>query len=313
MGGLGIDSTGGTSYSFTLSPASSLFISSMASKPFHAGFWDAGDLSALEYDRALSECRERGLAAINATVEDGWHYRGEKEGIKIYNKLSESSNLASVKGTGIIEAPAEVIMILFIDPIYRLLWNGDVVGKCDKIQQVDRLTAITHSIFKAPWPITKRESLTVNRTCSVTDGENQPALFSYATSTEHQDRPQTDSYVRANVVFHALYVKALPSTDDSDSPRCEVSWASCSDPGGAIPKQLINMAQTDQPLCIDRVRKVLQHRPEVVNQIKKQLQESIQNYEKEKQTKNQNSRTESSTESPQSNSSADKQPSANSA
>jgi len=237
-----------------------------------ADFWDAIDLPSSPYDAHLQTAFNKVMSALES---DDWDERYvHKDQVKVSTRSLPDSIYEQVKGDGIIVgATAEAVIEIFIDPDHREL-HDPTAHSCRVLFDIDRLTRIEYSTFKAPWPVSFRDLLAVGRVQRMANG----ALLNYATSVDIRDVPVDrvdpvlyqkilkSQKVRAQLEFYGLLVTPLPSVDGQ--PRCQVNLVASTNPGGSLPAWLTNQSQLNQPLCIYRAQHTIAERPDLMERIR---------------------------------------------
>lgn len=274
------------------------------------------DVPPNDYDAGLSHGYQLGLAAVTednqhiltptsaAQASTLWKRVTAKDGIEIFHKTeaapsndSTGSNtprstnqINAWKGIGEINASPEMIIAVFSSLSHRSEWDPRIES-ARLVQQIDRLTRIQHNIFKVPWPMTPRDSLTVGGIYRVNikniRGEEIPSLLMIATSANHPSSPPlaTNKRIRAIVLYYAVLVMPISTNDSTKTtttttttPRTRVIWSACVDTKiGTAPQSLLYHAQSDLPLCIARVRNLITNKPDMAQQCLEELLHSKEN------------------------------------
>jgi hypothetical protein len=140
------------------------------------------------------------------------------------------------------------------------------------LQQIDWATNINYTAFAAPWPVSGRDFLAVNR-CDWDAPLGKPgAHFSYsATMDDKQLFPPNKKLVRGTLYYAALLIEPLPDSTP-EAPKCKVTYTVSSDPNGSIPKAIVNAANISQPLCIAQVGKLIATNPALIAKMRKNKQ-----------------------------------------
>jgi len=241
-------------------------MSKQSAQSVNTDFWDAIDLPSNSYDTELDRAYKSGLDAIQSGPDQGWLTRGSKELVDIYTRSMSDSPYEQIKGVGFMEGvtPEEIIE-LFIDPDHRQE-HDPTAATCKVVQEIDRLTRIEYSTFKAPWPVSFRDLLAVGRVKRFENG----ALLNYATSIQLDSMPPVSGMVRAELEFYALLVTPV-QPGLGGRPRCHVVLVASTNPGGALPGWVTNASQLNQPLGIALAQKFVNNRPDLINRIREGL------------------------------------------
>jgi hypothetical protein len=232
------------------------------------------------------------IESINAS---DWSTPSIKQSISMSTRSQPNTSLLATKGVGIVNLEASVIHQLFSNPEYRSLY--DPLYDSGRIHQsIDRLTHIKFTQFKAPWPVSKREVLSINRSTRLSDG----SILDYATSIDLDDLPVTNGYVRAQLKYYGLLIKPInqPSNQSdsqsdsqsnsqsndqtnsqSNSQSCEVTYIQLSDPMGDLPQRLVNATSSDKALAISVIDGLIETNPAIVSQARQEIEQKIKAYQ----------------------------------
>ena len=135
------------------------------------------------------------------------------------------------------------------------------------LECIDRLTYIGYSLFRAPWPVSRRDMHIIGRGERVAkDG----SYFTYGTSVTRPptSQPPPRGVIRAQLLYYGTYI--TPLTDG----RCRVTFVACSDPKGMLPTVLVSAAAQLQPLNINRIV-ALCNKPGMREETERKLMASI--------------------------------------
>ena len=135
------------------------------------------------------------------------------------------------------------------------------------LERIDRLSQFGYSLFKAPWPVSRRDMHIVGR------GERVAAdgsYFTYGTSVTNPptSHPPPRGVIRASLLYYGTYITPL------SEGRCRVVFMACSDPKGMLPQWLVSAAAQLQPLNINRIV-ALSRQPGVRERTEKDLMARI--------------------------------------
>ena len=121
------------------------------------------------------------------------------------------------------------------------------------VERIDRLTKVGYSIFRAPWPVSRRDMHIIGR------GERIAATnsyFTYGTSITNPPtvQPSPRGVIRAHLLYYGTHITPI------EGGKCRVIFAACSDPKGMLPQWIVSAAAQLQPLNINRIV-ALSHKP----------------------------------------------------
>jgi hypothetical protein len=205
-----------------------------------------GPLPPSKYDDVLAAAREMAWRAATRGEDDGWVRQLEEDGVTVYMKAEEGSELKYCKGTGTIAGTPEQVRCVFAAGNTRPKWD-DMYDVGRVLERIDPNTVISYAAFKAPWPVTARDFCSIGRSIALEDG----SIFVYYANYEHPAAPLSKKHVRGRLVFSSLLIRPA---EDSQS---HVTYCVGSDPCGSIPISLINAANIKQPLCVARIGKLI--------------------------------------------------------
>jgi hypothetical protein len=240
-------------------------------------YWDPSDLSPNQYDAILKQSFATVLDALSAS---DWSSQSGTATVEQSSRPQPGSSLFETRGIGEIPLDCFTILHLFGQGKYRPLYDT-LFDRQPHYQSIDRLTSIKFSQFKAPWPVSKREVLSINRTVKLpNNGEShsQSALLSWATSIEVPEIPVTKGYVRANLKYYGLLVRPL----DHSNTRCQVTYLQSSDPLGDLPQKLVNATSSDKALAIQTINQLIEQRNPAIEEAKKEIYEEIAKWRESK-------------------------------
>jgi hypothetical protein len=131
------------------------------------------------------------------------------------------------------------------------------------------MTHIAFAMFKAPWPVSKREVILLGRSQREPDG----SFLSYASSIPYDALPVSPGAVRANLLYSAVMV--TPLTSGKDAGKCRVTFASCTDPMGYVPHMLVDATSVRECMDIQLAATALEEQPCLRAEIQYMLSQSM--------------------------------------
>ena len=158
----------------------------------------------------------------------------EKNGVKIYTKMDDGSNVRSFKGITQVHASTTDVMALIRDYDRYVEWV-DAVSSVSVIQTESDTTCIIHVKVKLPFPIADRD---IVQRISI-NYQSDTLFLSFSTVAELI--PEEKGYVRMPLSDGHWKIRQL------EDQLTEVELVSTNDPGGSVPKWIINMMTTDSP------------------------------------------------------------------
>jgi hypothetical protein len=168
------------------------------------------------------------------TAEDNWNKEFTKEGITVFTRPVEGSNLKEFKGEGLINAPVEVCMNVMADVEGATKWRPDCI--VSKLVKAEGNTSIAYSETKAPWPVSNRDVIVKSETATSPDkivisftGVDDPGLV-----------PLKSGVVRITEIT-GMWIFVRKGNDTLATYQAKIN------PGGSIPAWLANKTAVDQP------------------------------------------------------------------
>jgi hypothetical protein len=172
--------------------------------------------------------------------EHGWHLAKDEGGARAYTQSQSNSESVCIRAEGVVECRAAQFFDFIADPRNVQLYNHH----CAKYTILDKLSnevEIGLSSYKSIWPTSPREFLflLMAKPPLASDG------IGMMTSASVQDLryPETPGYVRGTVEFSCYSVRETPEEPET----CQFVIISQSNPGGIVPKQLVNKLSVNGP------------------------------------------------------------------
>jgi len=179
---------------------------------------------------------------------DTWKLDKDDEGIKIYTKVDEETGLKTVRGEGVINAPAQKILETALDVSTNADW--DTTMEAGKMVESHNNYHVIYNILKRIGLLAKREVLTVFHSFHEKDG----TIYGVGTSIENPLQPSVSSYVRAHVNIAGWILEPIEGRPDSTY----VTYILNADPKGSIPKTLFNWFVEQQGMNVLNLGKYME-------------------------------------------------------
>ncbi|MDF3199694.1 START domain-containing protein [Pseudomonas sp. 1912-s] len=173
------------------------------------------------------------LFAAAAHAED-WQTAKDEDGIKISLSEIAGSKYKAYRGVTTIKAPLAKIQALQEDVAGACSWIHEC--KSQKLLKQEGDKSWTYTQFKAPFPVTDRDSILEITTTKAADGTVTRKLLEVPTY-----QPEVKGYVRVAQVDG--YWKLVPKGDN----LTEVTYQVHTEPGGSVPSWLANKFVVDAP------------------------------------------------------------------
>ncbi|KAF1027766.1 MAG: hypothetical protein GAK37_02365 [Pseudomonas sp.] len=173
------------------------------------------------------------LFAGAAHAED-WQVAKDEDGIKVSLSEIAGSKYKAYRGVTTIKAPVAKIQALQENAVEACSWIHEC--KSQKLLKQDGDVAYTYTQFKAPFPVTDRDSILKITTTKTADGTVTRQLLEVPAY-----QPEVKGYVRVAQVDG--YWKLVPKGDN----LTEVTYQVHTEPGGSVPSWLANKFVVDAP------------------------------------------------------------------
>mmetsp|Transcript_35086 Transcript_35086/g.45059 ORF Transcript_35086/g.45059 Transcript_35086/m.45059 type:complete len:452 (-) Transcript_35086:1213-2568(-) len=182
-----------------------------------------------------------------ADSDDGWDLNFEKQGVRCYIKRDR---IVSVKGQGDIPFPPQLV--------FQWIYRPDGMPSYDAmLEYVTRIQSYDchndHSLFnyKGIWPTAGRDISLMSHWRIHDDGR----LVVASTSIPHPDIPEVSGVVRAEVHVAGWILEPI---NDGHSTRA--TYLVKTDLKGSLPKRIVDLASSQQPMLVAALRKFLEDR-----------------------------------------------------
>jgi len=173
-----------------------------------------------------------------------WNLDNTNNGIKIYSRLDESTNLKMTRGEGVIFKPANMIRDILMDPSATLKWEGSLIEN-NIVEKTDDYTIIK-SLDQKRTLVAQRETLILIKDIVREDG----SILVLERSIEHPSHPTKQDCVRAFVHLWACIL--IP--DKEDPNKTGVTFIIFIDPKGWVPKTLFNAVVNGQAMNVQKLK-----------------------------------------------------------
>ena len=169
--------------------------------------------------------------------DDGWEFKKNKNGIKIYTRDSGDTNIKELKFTVTINATMNQAVTLLTDVNNYSDW----VYGCDHSSTVEEITKLeSYCYYKVdfPWPMTDRDLVVY----SEIKQDPLTKVVTSDTNSRSDYMPEAEGYIRMQKHFNKWTFTPI------SADKIEVTYLLKSDPGGSIPSWAINMAIDQGPV-----------------------------------------------------------------
>ncbi len=169
------------------------------------------------------------------SITQGWEQIDRTEGIEVFRKAIDGSDVVAFRGIGEIEAPIEKVLWVLLDNSHRTEWV-DRLKSSTILEEANRpFEYVVYQEFSLPWPINNRDFVYQAKAEKI---GKQIVLNMHSVN---RDRVPQTAGVRAELYHSAYRMKPL----SQNKTRLEVEIHS--DPKGMLPKWLVNLIQKSWP------------------------------------------------------------------
>jgi ribosome-associated toxin RatA of RatAB toxin-antitoxin module len=163
----------------------------------------------------------------------GWELKKDAEGIQIYTRSVDNSNVKEFKATGIVKASAKDILAVLKDVENYAKWIEDVKYS-RKISQEENKMDFYYQI-DLPWPMKDRDmALSMN----ISQTEDSIAVM---LKSNNQIVADDEDFIRMNKVDGEWILYPI------DATSCRVAYRFLADPEGSLPAWVVNLFIVDSP------------------------------------------------------------------
>lgn len=173
----------------------------------------------------------------SAKADGGWEYVNTDQGVTVYRKQVEGSDVVAFKGVAYANLPIGKVLAVFKDPEQRKFWVDRYEEHLTLEKGPDTETYWIH--FGLPWPVSDRDYVLRADGQGNADKKIYTAKIKSVTSAK---KGEDDCCVRAEVYGTFYEFTALPGED-----KTKIIVEVHTDPKGALPTWLVNLIQKSWP------------------------------------------------------------------
>ncbi|KAL6041075.1 hypothetical protein QOT17_025107 [Balamuthia mandrillaris] len=217
-----------------------------------------------DYQRLAEECLAKVLALEKEAVEEGawtpipFHATYGKDDVELLDQPpregGDGSASSSLRVCGSVECSPAALKRLMDSNDLKLKqnWEREMVG-LDVIEEVTDRIIVVRARYKAPFPVTNREFVTIKCDTTLKDGTR----VTYGCSINH-DRCYADSnFVRGVVRIMGAFYRPVPGSPN----MCSFARIITVDPKGNIPAWVVNATKSKAGASIILIRKYINANP----------------------------------------------------
>ena len=178
------------------------------------------------------------FAGLSLSAQPGeWKLKKEADGLKVYLRDAENSNIKEVKIEAIFDASLSSIITVLKDvPAYP-----DWIYKCAKSERMEPGTN-TSSVYYCevdfPWPLSDRDFIAKSQLRQ--DPQTRHVFIDVKSAPAY--RAEKEGLVRIQTLN--IHYEFIPLSEN----RVQMNYRLHSDPGGALPAWLVNLAVDNGPV-----------------------------------------------------------------
>eukprot|EP01096_Ripella_sp_DP13-Kostka_P008022 TRINITY_DN2977_c0_g1_i1.p1 TRINITY_DN2977_c0_g1~~TRINITY_DN2977_c0_g1_i1.p1 ORF type:complete len:232 (-),score=94.39 TRINITY_DN2977_c0_g1_i1:23-679(-) len=189
---------------------------------------------------------------------EGWAPVAEKRGIVVESKTFDDDAIPTLRGSGVIQAPASKVLELLLNPDERHKWDL-FYDSGRKIVQLDEHTALCYVKTQSYYTVWPRDFCFLAHGQQIEgpggkDSEKEIRLVS--SSVESDDAPEVSGIVRAQILNGGYRLLPIQSPDGGYN-WTHATYVIQLDIAGWIPGNVASMVNTYQPLSLIGIRKCL--------------------------------------------------------
>jgi hypothetical protein len=173
---------------------------------------------------------------VNSLNAQPWTFVKEQDGIKIYTRIENKSQLKSYKGEAVINAPMGKICAL-LGTSNNFDWWGEDFTKIAVLEHEDQRLIQYYFIYNMPWPVTDRD-LVVE---SIIRMDSATHIYTVTSKPLLNKMPENPELVRIDRYMQKWTVQSV------SSGKVQVIIEGLVDMGGNVPPWLYNMLITKMP------------------------------------------------------------------
>jgi len=170
-------------------------------------------------------------------AENLWQLKTTKDGITVYTRKVDGSEILEFKATMTVDAPLNKIVSLFEDTKELSSWYYQCTHS-ELIKDEGPQDKIIYIVLHLPWPVTERDSY-FRQTKSI-DAKDSSVNYSILALPDYL--PAKNGKVRVLMINSHWRFTPLPDG------KTEIYFQQHSNPGGSIPSFLVNALAVDTPL-----------------------------------------------------------------
>ncbi len=179
------------------------------------------------------------LLSSSAFAQDSsWELKKEAKGVKVYTKTVEGSILKEFRGVAILPASLDKVRKVFEDTESGCSW----IYKCKEFKEIKVVSPAEKYFYYRQglsWPVLDRDVVDLR----IRTQDPKTKMLSY-----HISEASPEMYPYQKSVVRMPYLRVLWQFTPKSETTVELDYQIQADPGGKIPKWLVNRLSTDIPI-----------------------------------------------------------------
>lgn len=177
------------------------------------------------------------LLFIGLAFAEDWKSLGESDGVHVYQKQEQGSDLYAFRGQATTDISVAQLMGILRDESISKEWV-DMMVFSNVIEQYSDTHMVLHQGYDLPWPVSDRDYVFDKKI--VLNNKTKTATVKL-TSIKHPKAPVNNDYIRAygERTFWQFSVNSAGTTD--------ITVEVLTDPEGSLPDWAVNSIQSNWP------------------------------------------------------------------
>ncbi len=179
----------------------------------------------------------------------GWELKKEEKGVKVYTQKVAGSNLKEFRGVASVKASIDSIIKLFEDTAHGCEWSY----KCKEFKELKVKNPDEKFFYfrqELSWPVHDRDIVDYR----IRKQDPNTKVLTYRISETSEDL-----YPEQKDVVRMPYLRILWQFTPKAGGTVEIDYQIHADPGGKVPKWLVNRLSMDIPIhTLNRFEEALQ-------------------------------------------------------
>jgi len=179
-------------------------------------------------------------------AQGNWYLEKEEDNIQVFVSETKGSSLKSFRGVVTVDSSLNSVLSVIADASSYPRWLHNCKS-AKTIKRVDESEIYNHIVTDMPWPVIDRDSVvqsikTVNKTT------NQVTIKFVAKPAMIEKLPKTVRITKMNGLWELTPL---------DNGKLKILYQMSVDPGGSIPKWLVNSLVVDIPFnTLNNLRRI---------------------------------------------------------